>query len=347
MRDFKSIVRPNILQLTDGLLSKQPTISENIRVHLDANENPYNSPYNRYPKADYTALKNILGQIKGIWPHCIALSNGTNEAIDFILRVFCVPGRDNIISIAPTSRNYREFAAINDIECKTASLDNHFQITADQILSLSDEHTKIVFLCSPNNPTGNLLDKNEVLQLCDRFQGIVVVDEAYNEFSHTESIVRSISSHHNLIALNTLSKAFASAELRLAAIYAVPEIIRYIKAITPHHHISTWTQKESMEILKRRFDVDKWIHQLLEERRKVMSAIKQLPMCEKVYDSDANFFLVKFQNADDVYQYLLKEGIAVCNCSNLPHCENCLRITIGLPSENNLLIGALRKYKIH
>ena len=345
MRDFKSIVRPNILRLSDATATQVHTNDKMIKVRLDANENPFNAPHNRYHHNDNEELKNMLGKMKGIWPHCIALSRGTDEAIDFIFRVFCVPQQDNILAISPTSRRYEEYALVNDVAYRPIYLNEQYQIAANHVLSLTDEHTKVIFLCSPNNPTGNLLNREELLNICDKFHGVVVVDEGYNEFSRSESIVRCISQHHNLIVLNTLSKAFASADLRLSIIYAVPEIIRYIKTIIPHHHISHWAETQGIEILKRRFEVDKWINQLLEERTKVMNAIKQLPFCKAVYPTDANFFLAKFKNATSVHQFLHNEGIAVFNCSDLPECENCLRITVGLPNENSTLIGALRKYK--
>ena len=345
MRDFKSLIRPNILQLSERILTTTNPSTKDVKVHLEANENPFNAPHNRYHQDNNSEFKEMLGKMKGIWPHCITLTRGTDEAIDFIFRVFCIPGQDNVLALSPTSRHYEEFGLKNDVVCRPILLDQQYQITADTLLCNTDEHSKVIFLCSPNNPTGNLLHREQIIELCDRFQGIVVVDEAYNEFSRSESVVRLIAQHHNLIVLNSLSKAFASADLRLATIYAVPEIIRYINCIIPHHHVSHWAELQGVAILKRRFEVDKWINQLLEERRKVMNAVRQLPICEAVYPTDANFFMAKFKNASAIHQYLLSEGIAVFDCSNFPLCENCLRITIGLPFENSTLIGALRKYK--
>ena len=345
MKDLKSLIRPNILALSESIQTKLNAPAKEINVRLDANENPFNAPHNRYHQDNNEELKDMLGKMRGIWPHCITLTRGTDEAIDFIFRVFCIPGQDNVLAIAPTSRHYDEFGWKNDVFCKSVLLDASFQITAERLLSESDERTKVIFLCSPNNPTGNLLKRDQLIQLCENFPGIVVVDEAYNEFSRSESVVRLIAQHHNLVVLNSLSKAFASADLRLATIYAIPEIIRYINSIIPHHHISHWAEQQGIAILKRRFEVDKWISQLLEERRKVMNAVRQLPICEAVYPTDANFFLAKFKNATAIHHYLLSEGIAVYDCSDYPLCDNCLRITIGLPHENSTLIGTLRKYK--
>lgn len=346
MRDFKAIVRPNLLQLAASRKQAQMFFTEkNIRVHLDANENPFNTPHNRYGEDNCNELKNQLGQIKGIWPHCIALANGTDEAVDLVFRTFCVPFTDNVIAIAPTTRNYEERALLNNVECRTYRLNENFQFSTDSLLALADRQTKAVFLCSPNDPTGNLLSPEEITRLCNKFSGVVVVDESYYEFAKSESLVKSIASCNNLIIINSLSKAFASAQLHLAILYAVPEIIRYLHCLIPPHHINRYVQTEAGKMLNRRFDVDKWINQLLEERHKVMLAIHSLPICKAIYPSNANFFLARFHQSDRVYRYLLNKGIGVYDCSHLPLCDDALRISIGLPSDNNALIGALRQYR--
>ncbi|EJX08372.1 histidinol-phosphate transaminase [gut metagenome] len=343
MRDFKSIVRPNILVL-EQLRQELPKEDRYpVRVHLDANENPFNAPFNRYPQAEAKELKEAIGQMKSLWPHCIGLANGTDESVNLLFRTFCNPCEDNVVAIEPTTRRYREFSLLYSVGYRRHLLNSDFQFSAEEVLAKCDEQTKLIFLCSPNDPTGNLLDRHEIELLCKHFNGIVVVDESYQEFSNSTSLVRSISTYNNLVVLSTLSNAFASADLRVSIVCAVPEIIRYLQCIQQPFTISSWAQREALKILRRRFDVDKWTNQLLEERRKVIEAVRLLPCCEAVYPSNANFFMAKFTNGNEVYRYLRRNGIAVFNCSHLSNCKDCLRISIGLANENNALIGALRQ----
>lgn len=345
MKSIKTLVRQTLLHLEEKYEDKTEDRLQDIKVFLDKNENPYNSPTNRYAYAAGNELRTTLGLLKRIQPHCITLTNGTDEAIDFLIRTFCTPNIDRILYAAPTMREYKRMSLVNNVDSDAFLLSKDFQLSAQHLLNQCTENTKIIFLCSPGNPTGNLLERKEIELVCQSFDGLVVIDESYIEFSNKESWTHSISKYNNLVVLNTFSYAFASADLRLTVIYAVPDVIKYINLLIPRYHISKHTEDEAVKILRRRFDVDKWVHHLLEEKRKVIAAIRILPICEDIYPTDTNFFLAKFKDADTIYEYLLKEGIAVRNCSMLPLCENCLRITIGLPHENCQLISALRTYE--
>lgn len=342
MKKLEQLIRPNIQAfVAKRIPSDSPATGINLR--LDTNESPFNTPFNRYPTL-LNELKVAISRSRNIRPDCLFPTNGTHEAVDLLLRVFCVPQTDNIISISPTSAIYSNAAAINDIESREVRLSPSFDITAETLLSAADEHTKLIFLCSPNNPTGNLLNRDEILKTADSFSGFVVIDEAYLQFSGTTSIISELNKHPNLIVLNTFSKALASAGIRLGIIYAIPGLIRYLDRISSPYRIGTPTLQEAIAMTHRLYDVDKWTRQILDEREKVMAAFKLLPVCEKVFPSDANFFLAKVKYLERTYQYLLSQGIAVSNCDPQAMCESCLRITIGLTGENNRLLGALRKY---
>ena len=313
-------------------------------MFLDANENPYNAPYNRYPDPLQREVKQLLERVKGIPAENIFLGNGSDEAIDLPYRIFCEPGRDNVVSIAPTYGMYQVCADINDIECRQVLLDDNFQLHADAVLKACDAHTKIIWLCSPNNPTGNSLDRDEILKVIEGFEGIVIVDEAYIDFAHQLSLRHELPTHPNLIILQTMSKAWGSAAIRLGMAFASKEIIAIYNKVKYPYNVNQLTQQQAIEMLKDPFEVDKTVKVLLQERSRLMQAFLELPICEQVYPTDANFFLTRVTDATKIYNYLVDRGIIVRNRSRIQLCQNCLRITIGTRTENNELLSALRQY---
>ena len=311
---------------------------------MDANENPYNAPYNRYPDPLQRELKGLLEKVKGVPADMIFLGNGSDEAIDLPYRIFCEPGRDTVVAIAPTYGMYKVCADINNIEYREVLLDDHYQMQAEKLLAACDEHTKIVWMCSPNNPTGNSLDRDEILKVIEAFQGIVIVDEAYIDFAQQKSLRQELPTHPNLIILQTMSKAWGSAAIRLGMAFASKEIIAIYNKVKYPYNVNLLTQQQAIEVLKDPYEVDKWVKILLAERNRLIQAFAELPICETIYKTDANFFLAKVTDAKAIYDYLVDKGIIVRNRSRIQLCANCLRITIGTRTENNELLSALRQY---
>lgn len=311
---------------------------------MDANENPYNAPYNRYPDPLQRELKGLLEKVKGVPADMIFLGNGSDEAIDLPYRIFCEPGRDNVVAIAPTYGMYKVCADINDIEYREVLLDDHYQMQAEKLLAACDEHTKIVWMCSPNNPTGNSLDRDEILKVIEAFQGIVIIDEAYIDFAQQKSLRQELPTHPNLIILQTMSKAWGSAAIRLGMAFASKEIIAIYNKVKYPYNVNLLTQQQAIEVLKDPYEVDKWVKILLAERNRLIQAFAELPICDTIYKTDANFFLAKVTDAKAIYDYLVDKGIIVRNRSRIQLCANCLRITIGTRTENNELLSALRQY---
>ena len=314
-------------------------------MFLDANENPYNEPYNRYPDPLQLELKAQLSKVKGVPADCIFLGNGSDEAIDLPYRCFCEPGKDNVVAIEPTYGMYKVCADINDVEYRPVLLDEQYQITADRLLAATDAHTKIIWLCTPNNPTGNCLNRDEVVKVIEQFEGLVIVDEAYSDFASQRSIRFDLAKHPNLIVLNTMSKAWGCAAIRLGMAFASKEIIDLFNKVKYPYNVNALTQQQALEALKHPIDVEQWVRVLLQERAIVMQAFAMLPICEKVYPTEANFFLAKMNDATRIYNYLVDQGIIVRNRTRVQLCQDCLRITIGTKSENSELIAALRQYK--
>ena len=285
-----------------------------------------------------------MERVKGVPSENIFLGNGSDEAIDLPYRIFCEPGRDNVVSIAPTYGMYQVCADINDIECRQVLLDDNFQLHADAVLKACDEHTKIIWLCSPNNPTGNSLDRDEILKVIEGFEGIVIVDEAYIDFAHQLSLRQELPTHPNLIILQTMSKAWGSAAIRLGMAFASKEIIAIYNKVKYPYNVNQLTQQQAMEMLKDPFEVDKYVKILMQERIRLIQSFRELPICEQIYPTDANFFLTRVTDATRIYNYLVDKGIIVRNRSRIQLCQNCLRITIGTRTENNELLSALRQY---
>ena len=344
MFNLQQLVRPNIWKLAPYSSARDEYSGKEAHVFLDANENPYNGPYNRYPDPLQRELKSVLKKVKGVSEENIFLGNGSDEAIDLAYRVFCNPGRDNVVAIAPTYGMYQVCADINDIEYRTVLLDDNFDFQAEKLLEACDEHTKIIWLCSPNNPTGNSLNRDEILKVIESFEGIVIVDEAYIDFAQQLSMRQELPAHPNLIILQTMSKAWDSAAIRLGMAFASKEIIAIYNKVKYPYNVNQLTQEQALEMLKDPFEVDKWVKILMAERSRLMQAFLELPICEKVYKTDANFFLAKMTDANAIYNYLVDKGVIVRNRNKVQLCQNCLRITIGNRTENNELLSALRQY---
>ena len=343
MRELKDLVRPNIWKLSPYSSARDEYSGHDAHVFLDANENPYNQPYNRYPDPLQKDLKELVAKAKGVRTGQIFLGNGSDEAIDLVYRCFTRPQIDNVVAIEPTYGMYRVCADINDVEYRTVDLDDQFQMSANKMLAACDMHTKVIWICSPNNPSGNLIRHDEIERLLSAFDGIVVIDEAYSDFSGKPAFRKQLDQYPHLIVLNTMSKAWGCAAIRLGMAFAQEEIIHIFNKVKYPYNINQLTQDRAMELLRNPYEVQEWVNILLQERTRLMDAFIQLPCCEKVYPTDANFFLARMTDAQAIYNYLLENGIIVRNRSRVKLCNNCLRITIGTKTENSQLLAALRK----
>ena len=344
MKPLEQLVRPNIWSLAPYSSARDEYSGKEAHVFLDANENPYNAPFNRYPDPLQRELKQQIAKQKGIPADMIFLGNGSDEAIDLPYRIFCEPGKDNVVAIEPTYGMYKVCADINNVEYRPVLLDEHYQMHADQLLAATDEHTKLIWICSPNNPTGNAINRDEMLQVLTTFPGIVVIDEAYCDFSSQPTMRSELRQYPNLIVLNTFSKAWGLAAIRLGMAFASPDIIHIYNKVKYPYNVNQLTQQQALEALKDPFETDKWVKMLLGERTRLMAAFQLLPICQHVYPTDANFFLARMTDAQSIYDYLVDKGIIVRNRTRVQLCNNCLRITIGTKGENNELLSALRQY---
>ncbi|KAA6342281.1 Histidinol-phosphate aminotransferase [termite gut metagenome] len=344
MKLLEELTRPTIWNLKPYSSARDEYKGVTASVFLDANENPYNAPYNRYPDPLQQELKAELARIKKVHAEQIFLGNGSDEAIDLAFRAFCEPRIDNVVAIDPTYGMYQVCAEINQVEYRKVLLDESFQFSAGKLLAATDEHTKLIFLCSPNNPTGNDLLRSEIIQVINGFDGLVVLDEAYNDFSEAASFSDGLEKYPNLIVLQTFSKAWGSAGIRLGMAYASPEIITIFTKIKYPYNVNLLTQQQGMKMLHQYDVIERWINRLKEERGTLMKDFAALSCVQKVYPSDANFFLARVSNAGKIYNYLTEEGIIVRNRHTLSLCGDCLRITVGTKEENGKLVEALKKY---
>lgn len=340
--NLQKLVRKNIWDLK-AYSSARDEYHGDASVFLDANENPYNGPYNRYPDPLQWEIKEKISKIKDVAKENILLGNGSDEAIDLIIRIFCEPRIDNIVTIDPTYGMYQVVANINDVEYKSLLLDENFDFKASELLALTNNHTKVIFLCSPNNPSGNSLDRSEILEVVKQFEGIVVIDEAYIDFSSQESYLKILGEYPNLVVLQTFSKAWASAGVRLGLAYANEDIIRIMNKVKYPYNINKLTQEYAIDILSRGDQIKDWIKILLQEREVVAKQLEKVSCVEKIYPSDSNYLLIKVKDANATYNYLVNEGVIVRNRHNISLCMNCLRITIGSREENEAFIHALQK----
>lgn len=345
MKPLQELTRPNIWSLAPYSSARNEYAGREAHVFLDANENPYNAPYNRYPDPLQLELKAALSKVKGVPAENIFLGNGSDEPIDLVYRCFCEPGVDNVVAIEPTYGMYKVCADINNTAYRPVLLDEQYQITAERLLAATDQHTKLIWLCSPNNPTGNNLRREEIVKVIETFEGIVIVDEAYSDFSSQKPLRTELAKYPNLIVLNTMSKAWGCAAIRLGMAFASEEVISIFNKVKYPYNVNQLTQEQALEALKDPFEVDKWVKILLEERSRMIDAFKLLPICEKVFPTDANFFLAQMTDAVKIYNYLVDKGIIVRNRHRVQLCQNCLRVTIGTKTENGELIAALRQYQ--
>ena len=313
-------------------------------VFLDANENPFETTLNRYPDPQQTALKELISKQKELPIHQVLLGNGSDEVLDLIVRAFCEPNQDSILTLLPTYGMYSVLAQLNSIENIEVSLSKDFNINVDQVLKQVKPSTKLLFICSPNNPSGNIMDVNAVTRLLKAFDGLVVIDEAYIDFTTIESWMQHLNTFPNLIVTQTLSKAYGLAGIRLGTCYASKEIIAVLNKIKPPYNINSLTQQAAIEALQNN-EVSDQVSSILREREKLANALASCFFVKKIYPSDANFILIKVDDANKRYDELLRHGIVIRNRTTQLGCENCLRISVGTPAENKQLLTLLNTLK--
>lgn len=343
---IKSLIRANLLNLMPYSSARDEfkDFDEDM-IFLDANENPFASDVNRYPDPQQRDVKALLAAQKGVTASAILLGNGSDEVLDLLFRAFCEPKIDNIITLPPTYGMYNVLAGINAVENREVLLNSNFEPNVSEILKIQDKNSKLLFLCSPNNPTGNTFSEENILQLLNEFNGLVVIDEAYIDFSETESWLNRLKEFQNLVITQTLSKAYGMAGIRLGICYASDEIIAVLNKIKPPYNVNELTQQRAFERLVNIEDVLEELDLILSEKERLSKALLQVEVVEKTYPSEANFILVKVDDAAKRYTELLEKGIVVRNRNNQPLCENTLRLTIGTTEENEQLIEALMTLK--
>ena len=341
----QKLARPAILNLKP-YSSAREEFTGNEGIFLDANESPFNKPWNRYPDPFQQRLRQRLAQLKKVEKENIILGNGSDETIDMLFRTFCEPGKDKVLSVSPTYGMYKVSAGINGVDYETVLLNEDFSLPVEQLLKRSDKNTKLLFLCSPNNPTGNRFNDDDMRVLLEKFTGLVVVDEAYVDFSSDGSWVHALKEYPNLVVLQTLSKAWGLAAVRLGMAFASKEIISLLMKVKPPYNVNTLTQEKALEALS---DIARYKNRValtISEKDILMKALSVISLVRKVYPSDANFFLIRVDDPDVVYDYLLQRGVIVRNRSNEPLCRGCLRISVGTPKQNQYLLKVLMAYPV-
>jgi histidinol-phosphate aminotransferase len=338
--DIANLVRKNI-QKMKPYSSARDEFKGEAEVFLDANENPYPSPFNRYPDPLQWKIKQKLAPMKKVRPEQIFIGNGSDEPIDLIIRAFCEPHHDSILITEPTYGMYSVCAEVNAVNIQSVTLTTDFDLDTSAVTNAIDETTKVIFLCSPNNPSAALLSRERIVEILKSFDGLVVIDEAYIDFAPSKSFVLELSEFPNLIVLQTFSKAWGLAALRCGMAYASEEIIRILNKIKYPYNINIQTQELVLQALERVSEKDKWVAEILSERNKLENDLRGLKVVQKIYPSDANFVLARVANASDVYRFLMEKKIIVRDRSRVKLCNDCLRITVGTPAENKKLISAL------
>ncbi len=345
--NLENLVRENIKKLTP-YSSARKEFTGAAQIFLDANENSFGSPlatnYNRYPDPLQSEVKEKIAEMNSVKPSEIFIGNGSDEAIDLLFRIFCEPKKDNVLICPPTYGMYEVSAEINDVKVKRANLTQDFRLDFSAIENEIDENTKLLFICSPNNPTGNSFSKNEISNLAQSFDGIVVVDEAYIHFSRENSMLAEIENLPNLVVLQTFSKAWGLAGLRVGLAFANEEIIGFFNKVKPPYNVSEIAQNAILDALGKRETVEKMIREIIFEREKLIENLSKLEIVTKVFPTDANFVLVKTIDVEKIYKFLLGEKIVVRNRNNVELCEGCLRITVGTPDENEKLVSSLKNF---
>lgn len=339
---IESLVRANIAALSPYSTARDEYQGE-LGVFLDANESPYENGYNRYPDPHQKSLKARLSEVKGVEAKNIFVGNGSDEAIDLMFRVFCEPAQDNAVAIAPSYGMYKVSAAINNVEMREVQLGEDFSLPVDALLAACDQNTKLMFICSPNNPTGNSFPRKDILRLAEEFEGMLIVDEAYIDFAEAESLKSEIEQYPNIVVLQTMSKAWAMAGLRLGLALADSRVVEIMSQVKYPYNIN----KAALQIVEQLLEesIDDKVAEIVEQRGVVAEKLAAMPFVSKVYPSDANFVLVKVDDADAIYEHLIADGIIVRNRNRVRGCEGCLRITIGTKQENEKLIKSLERYE--
>ena len=340
MKTLQELIRPTIWSLAPYSCARNEFTGE-ASVFLDANENPYNQPFNRYPDPLQVQLKEKIAALKEVRPTQIMLGVGSDEPIDLIFRIFCEPAQDNVVAINPTYGMYGVCADINNVAYKQVNLNDDFSLDAQNVLDACDANTKVIFLCSPNNPTGNSLERSEIEKIVTGFDGIVVIDEAYIDFSNEPSWLASLNAYPNIIVLQTFSKAWGMAALRCGMAFASEDIIAFFNKVKYPYNLNLLTQEAVLKQVEAVEQKNKWVETLLAERSKMIANLQNLPLVNHIYPTDANFVLVKVDDANKTYNYLVNKGIIVRNRNSVTLCQGCLRITIGTPQENQELLTAL------
>lgn len=341
MFQLDKLVRENVKNLKP-YSSARDEFSGTASVFLDANESPFNAPYNRYPDPLQSDLKEVIGKLKGVAPRNIFLGNGSDEAIDLLFRAFCEPGKENVISIDPSYGMYEVCANINDIAIKKVLLNADYSLNADALLEAVNENTKMIFLCSPNNPTGNVLEDTAIIKVIENFDGLVIVDEAYIDFAPDKSLLTRLRDYPNLVILQTFSKAWGMAGIRLGMAFAMHTVIDILNKIKYPYNINILTQKQALAILENSRQKEEWVDILLKERDRLQEELDKLPFVQEIFPSDANFLLVKIHDARGVYEFLVDHKVIVRDRSKVMLCEDALRITVGDPEENSFLLEQLK-----
>ena len=340
---LENIVRPNVLAM-EPYSSARDEYEGTEGVFLDANENPFPSAVNRYPDPYQRQLKAEIARVKGVRENQLLIGNGSDEVLDLLFRAFCTPSQDKVVTIKPSYGMYKVLAQTNDVNLIEVALDANFNLDAESVL-FSAKDAKMIILCSPNNPTGNLLNRNEISKILNEFNGIVAIDEAYIDFSNGKTFLQELTNHQNLVVIQTLSKAYGMAGIRVGIGFASTEIIDVLNKIKPPYNVNSVSQSFALARLKDMEKVTEEVMQILLERSRVLEVLMQTTWVEKIFRTDANFILFKVPNADKLYAYFAKNGVVVRNRSKQYNCENCLRVTIGTHEENERFITVLKAFK--
>ena len=343
MIDIKNLIRENIRELVPYSSARDEFMGE--AVLLDANESPYNNPYNRYPDPRQMKLREKISELYSVSGDRIFIGNGSDEAIDLLIRVFCEPSRDRIVIIEPSYGMYKVCADINNVAVDFALLNTDFSLDAERLLEKVRPETKMVFLCSPNNPTTNLLQEEEITKILDDFKGIVVVDEAYVDFCPGAGLQALLDKYNNLVLLRTLSKAWGLAGIRVGVAMGDAEVMDYMNKVKYPYNVNILSQEKALQMLENEGKKDDWVGLILEEKKKLISSLKGLDFVKEVFPSDANFLLVRVDDPNALYNHLYEGGVIIRNRSNLPLCEGCLRITVGTREENTRLLELMQSWE--
>ncbi len=344
--NIQKLVRSN-LRNRQPYTSARDEFKGEADIYLDANENPFTSETNRYPDPRQKILKEKVAEIKKVSSNNVFIGNGSDEVLDLLFRAFCEPGIDNVIITPPTYGMYEVLAEINNIKIHEANLNPDFSLNISRIKNKTNEKTKLIFLCSPNNPSGNILEEKLIINIIETTNALVVIDEAYIDFTSYKGFLSRINNYPNLVVIQTLSKAWGLAGLRLGLGFASADIIQVLDSIKPPYNVNSFSQKTALKALQNKAKVQNQIQLLMQEKQKIISSLKNLSEVKKIYPSETNFILIEIENATEIYRSLLKKGIVLRNRSGMLYCSSCLRITIGTPDENTRMLSELKDVISH